>query len=211
MLKLTCSSFSGMDFEGIHTNFGGPLAKGGRRGASSSVPNPSAGAAPGTTSVGDGGMGVILEEGGGTIGDAEVRDDVIEDLTVVGDRDGVPPLLHPHVPELLPSAHPEPMVFDGVTAPRGQDAGAARRDVGKRPRVEDDSHVAFDFEDSNLYRRGQNQDMAQSFWDLDDPFLAPRRAQLMAGAYDLCRLDELGPKYALRKIMNSGCRVSSYP
>lgn len=81
--------FASMDSEGIHTTFGGPQAKGGRRGASSSAPNPSTGVAPAITSMGDGRMDVIVEEGGGTIGDAEVRDDVIEDLTVVGDRDGV--------------------------------------------------------------------------------------------------------------------------
>lgn len=81
--------FASMDSEGIHTTSGGPQANGGRRGASSSAPNPSTEVAPAITSMGDGRMDVIVEEGGGTIGDAEVRDDVIEDLTVVGDRDGV--------------------------------------------------------------------------------------------------------------------------
>lgn len=115
------------------------------------------------------------------------------------------------MPERLPFAPHKHVVFEGDCTTGPQDAGVAHRDVGKRPRVKDGRRGAFDVENPSLYHRGQNWDMVLSFWDLDDPFLPPRRAKLMAGTYDLRRLDELGVQYAMREIMNSGCWVSFYP
>lgn len=171
-----------------------------RREASSSMPTPEAMA--GVTLVGDGES--VLEEihlqpeGGG--GDAEIGGEAVGGM--------IPPLPQVGDPEMLP---PAPLGdLDGVAETGVPGAKPLRRDTGKRPRVGEDSNAESDIEIESLYGRGQNRGTAHSFWDFNDPFLTTQRARLMASDYDLRRLDELGPRYAMREIMNSGCRVSFY-